>query len=74
MASGLEDFENPSPNIVISQEWSDAAETIAYDSVSSPPPVTFVCGPKNSGKTTFSRHLVNVLLQRCSICFDHLYV
>ncbi|KAI5683583.1 hypothetical protein M9H77_04811 [Catharanthus roseus] len=64
MASGLEDFENPSPNIVISQEWSDAAETIAYDSVSSPPPVTFVCGPKNSGKTTFSRHLVNVLLQR----------
>ncbi|CAL5441332.1 unnamed protein product [Camellia sinensis] len=56
--------ENPSPNIFIPEEWSDAADSIAYDSVTSPPPISFICGPKNSGKTTFSRHLLNILLQR----------
>ncbi|PKI63168.1 polynucleotide 5'-hydroxyl-kinase NOL9-like [Punica granatum] len=52
------------PNICITEEWSEAAESIAFGSAASPPPITLVCGPKNSGKTTFSRHLVNVLLQR----------
>lgn len=56
--------EDSSPNIFIPEEWSEAAESIAYDSVTSPPPIAFICGAKNSGKTTFSRHLLNVLLQR----------
>ncbi|KAF3437137.1 hypothetical protein FNV43_RR19890 [Rhamnella rubrinervis] len=63
MASSSE-LENPSPMIVIPQQWSEAAESIAYDSVTSPPPVAFVCGAKNCGKTTFSRYLLNILLQR----------
>lgn len=63
MASSTE-LENPSPMIVIPQQWSEAAESIAYDSVTSPPPIAFVCGAKNCGKTTFSRHLLNILLQR----------
>ncbi|KAL3528280.1 hypothetical protein ACH5RR_007602 [Cinchona calisaya] len=50
--------------IVIPEEWSNAANSIAYDSTTCPPPVAFVCGPKNSGKTIFSRHLLNLLLQR----------
>ncbi|KAK6153354.1 hypothetical protein DH2020_012993 [Rehmannia glutinosa] len=54
--------ESSSPKIFIPEEWSNAAEAIAYGSVSFP--IAFVCGPKNSGKTTFSRHLINVLLQR----------
>ncbi|MCD7455411.1 hypothetical protein HAX54_028062 [Datura stramonium] len=63
MASfGGDEFQ--SANIFIPEEWSDAADTVAYDSTTSPPPVALVCGPKNSGKTTFSRLLVNVLLQR----------
>ncbi|CBI15311.3 unnamed protein product, partial [Vitis vinifera] len=41
-----------------------SCETIAYDSVTSPPPVALVCGAKNCGKTAFSRHLLNILLQR----------
>ncbi|XP_031102332.1 polynucleotide 5'-hydroxyl-kinase NOL9 [Ipomoea triloba] len=63
MASALEN-EIPSPDIIIPNEWSDAADTIAYDSVTLPPPVSFICGPKNCGKTTFSRHLLHVLLNR----------
>lgn len=51
-------------NIYVPDEWSEAADSIAYDSVTSPPPVSFICGAKNSGKTTFSRLLVNILLQR----------
>ncbi|RVW35537.1 Polynucleotide 5'-hydroxyl-kinase NOL9 [Vitis vinifera] len=54
----------PSPDIYTPEEWSEAAETIAYDSVTSPPPVALVCGAKNCGKTAFSRHLLNILLQR----------
>ncbi|PIN22654.1 hypothetical protein CDL12_04638 [Handroanthus impetiginosus] len=54
--------ESPSPKIFIPDEWSNAAEAIANGSVAFP--IAFVCGPKNSGKTTFSRHLLNVLLQR----------
>ena len=56
--------EAPSPKIYIPEEWSEAADAIAYDSVTSPPPVALVCGAKNCGKTTFSRHLLNVLLRR----------
>ncbi|KAB1999943.1 hypothetical protein ES319_D12G196600v1 [Gossypium barbadense] len=51
-------------NIYVPEEWSEAANSIAYDSVTSPPPFSFICGAKNSGKTTFSRHLLNILLQR----------
>ncbi|XP_042002168.1 polynucleotide 5'-hydroxyl-kinase NOL9-like [Salvia splendens] len=54
--------ESPSPQILIPNEWSTAADLIACGAVSFP--IAFVCGPKNSGKTTFARHLVNVLLQR----------
>ncbi|KAG6389961.1 hypothetical protein SASPL_151436 [Salvia splendens] len=61
MAAAAE-TESPSPKIFIPNEWSTAADVIACGSVSFP--IAFVCGPKNSGKTTFSRHLVNVLLQR----------
>ena len=60
----LSEVEAPSPDIYIPEEWSEGAETIAYDSVTSPPPVALVCGAKNCGKTTFSRHLLNILLQR----------
>ncbi|KAH7864996.1 hypothetical protein Vadar_000927 [Vaccinium darrowii] len=56
--------ESPSPTIFIPEEWSEAAESIAYDSITSPPPISLICGAKNSGKTTFSRHLLNILLQR----------
>lgn len=63
MASSPE-TEDTSPSIYIPEEWSDAADAIAYDSTTSPPPVALICGAKNCGKTTFSRHLLNVLLQR----------
>lgn len=53
---------SPHPEVFIPPWWAEAAEAIAR--ASSPPPVAFVCGPKNSGKSTFSRHLVNILLQR----------
>ncbi|KAL5544314.1 hypothetical protein UlMin_008098 [Ulmus minor] len=61
MASKL---EGEQPELYISEEWMEAADTIAYDSETSPPPIVFICGAKNSGKTTFSRYLLNVLLQR----------
>ncbi|XP_057780713.1 polynucleotide 5'-hydroxyl-kinase NOL9 [Salvia miltiorrhiza] len=54
--------ESLQPEIIIPDEWSNAAGAIASGAVSFP--IAFVCGPKNSGKTTFARHLVNVLLQR----------
>ncbi|KAK3031750.1 hypothetical protein RJ639_036630, partial [Escallonia herrerae] len=56
--------ESPPANIFIPVDWSDAADAIAYDSVTSPPPITLICGAKNSGKTTFSRYLLNILLPR----------
>lgn len=62
----MAETENSSPEIFIPDEWSNAAEAITNNSNSSNPPSVFVCGPKNSGKTTFSRHLLNVLLQRYS--------
>ncbi|CAL1367925.1 unnamed protein product [Linum trigynum] len=65
MAS-LSAAEDPSssPSIYIPDEWEAAADTIAYDSNTSPPPIAFICGAKNCGKTTFSRYLLNVLLRR----------
>ncbi|KAE8670783.1 Polynucleotide 5'-hydroxyl-kinase NOL9 [Hibiscus syriacus] len=63
MASMLEPGSSTS-NIYLPEEWSEAADSIAYDSVTSPPPLSLICGAKNSGKTTLSRHLLNVLLQR----------
>ncbi|MQL95233.1 hypothetical protein Taro_027895 [Colocasia esculenta] len=48
----------------IPSPWSEAADSITYDSPVLRPPVTVICGPKNSGKSTFSRHLVNALLRR----------
>lgn len=62
--TSLPENENPSSNMYISEEWSEAVDSIAYDSSTSPPPIAFICGPKNCGKTTFSRYLLNVLLQR----------
>lgn len=49
--------------VIIPFDWADAAESIV--SASFPPPVVFICGPKNSGKSTFSRYLLNALLPRC---------
>ncbi|KAJ1421776.1 Polyribonucleotide 5-hydroxyl-kinase Clp1, P-loop domain [Sesbania bispinosa] len=51
---------SPSPDIFIPEQWSEAAESIAY---SSTPPITLICGAKNCGKTTFSRYLLNTLLR-----------
>ncbi|KAI3820797.1 hypothetical protein L1987_08345 [Smallanthus sonchifolius] len=45
-------------------EWEEAANAVAYDSITSPPPICVICGPPKSGKSTFSRHLVNVLIRR----------
>lgn len=56
--------EEKERNIFIPEAWSDAAASIAYSSVTSNPPVALICGAKNSGKSTFSRHLLNTLLQR----------
>ncbi|XP_038723876.1 polynucleotide 5'-hydroxyl-kinase NOL9 isoform X2 [Tripterygium wilfordii] len=58
------DPENSSANIYIPDEWVNAVDSVANDSTPSPPPIALVCGPKNSGKTTFSRYLLNVLLSR----------
>ncbi|VFQ74568.1 unnamed protein product [Cuscuta campestris] len=55
--------DTPSPGIFIPSEWCNAANAISCESVTSPP-VALICGPKNCGKTTFSRHLLNVLLRR----------
>ncbi|XP_057951921.1 polynucleotide 5'-hydroxyl-kinase NOL9-like isoform X2 [Malania oleifera] len=56
--------ECPSLSIFIPEEWSEAADAIAYDSTTSPPPIALICGAKNCGKTTFSRHLLNTFLLR----------
>ncbi|THU61954.1 hypothetical protein C4D60_Mb01t00050 [Musa balbisiana] len=48
----------------IPEIWEEAADSITYDSSSCLPPITLVCGPWNSGKSTFSRLLLNTLLHR----------
>ncbi|CAH8281519.1 unnamed protein product [Eruca vesicaria subsp. sativa] len=48
--------------LLIPEEWSDAASSVSCNSLK--PAVALVCGPKDSGKSTFSRNLVKVLLQR----------
>ncbi|XP_031261517.1 polynucleotide 5'-hydroxyl-kinase NOL9 [Pistacia vera] len=64
MAAYSSEAENQSPAIYIPHQWSEAADSIAYDSNTSPPPIALICGAKNCGNTTFSRCLVNILLQR----------
>ncbi|XP_057952159.1 polynucleotide 5'-hydroxyl-kinase NOL9-like isoform X2 [Malania oleifera] len=58
--------DGPGGNIIIPKEWSDAAETIARDSITSPPPIALICGARGCGKSTFSRFLVNTFLSRSS--------
>ncbi|KAK1297866.1 Polynucleotide 5'-hydroxyl-kinase NOL9 [Acorus calamus] len=52
------------PTVFIPDAWAEKADAIAYDAETSPPPVTLICGAKNTGKSTFSRHLLNTLLTR----------
>nr|CAB3475967.1 unnamed protein product [Digitaria exilis] len=44
----------PRTEAVVPPDWASAGT----------PPVVVVCGPKNSGKSTFSRVLLNALLPR----------
>ena len=46
------------------RQWEEAAQAVAYDSCTWPPPVVAVCGPGNSGKSVFSRLLLNTLIDR----------
>lgn len=49
--------------LVITEQWAMAAEAIkASGSGGQSPPIVAVCGPKNSGKSTFCKFLVNELL------------
>ncbi|XP_078164326.1 pre-mRNA cleavage complex II protein family isoform X1 [Carex rostrata] len=57
---------SPSPqnaDVTIPPSWSEAAEVIR-SAISPPGLVVAICGPKNSGKSTFSRFLLNTLLRR----------
>lgn len=54
--------ESEKKPLIIPKDWSDAASSVSCSSLQ--PPVALVCGPKDSGKSTFSRNLVKVLLQR----------
>ncbi|XP_023768224.1 polynucleotide 5'-hydroxyl-kinase NOL9 [Lactuca sativa] len=58
----MEVEESEATNIYIPEDWSEAADTIAYGDAHTP--TAFICGPKNSGKSTFSRHVLHVLLRR----------
>ncbi|XP_047061046.1 polynucleotide 5'-hydroxyl-kinase NOL9-like [Lolium rigidum] len=49
------------PEVLVPPDWASAAALISSDI---PPPVVLVCGPANSGKSTFSRLLINSLLPR----------
>lgn len=64
MAASEAVAETPSPNIEIPKEWSDVAKYIAHESTTSSPPIVLICGAKNTGKTTFSRYLLNIFLLR----------
>lgn len=67
----MSEVENKLP--FIPEDWSDAATSVS--SMSLQPVVALVCGPKNSGKSTFSRNLVQILLQRSLLfcCFSLLF-
>ncbi|KAI3711154.1 hypothetical protein L2E82_41031 [Cichorium intybus] len=62
MTSSMEVEEREATNIYIPQQWSEAADTIACGVTHTP--TVFICGPKNSGKSTFSHHLIHILLHR----------
>ncbi|XP_076921310.1 polynucleotide 5'-hydroxyl-kinase NOL9-like [Bidens hawaiensis] len=64
MAVNLPPENTNNNNQLVPLEWDEAANAIAYDSVTSPAPICVVCGPPKSGKSTFSRHLLNVLIGR----------
>ncbi|XP_062207380.1 polynucleotide 5'-hydroxyl-kinase NOL9-like [Phragmites australis] len=51
----------PRAEVVVPTDWASA---ISLASSHPTPPVVVVCGPKNSGKSTFSRLLLNALLPR----------
>ncbi|EMS51635.1 hypothetical protein TRIUR3_10393 [Triticum urartu] len=47
------------PEVVVPEDWAMATDVISSDLSS---PVVLVCGPSNSGKSTFTRLLLNKLL------------
>ncbi|KAM3347447.1 hypothetical protein ACQJBY_021413 [Aegilops geniculata] len=47
------------PEVVVPEDWALATDVISSDLSS---PVVLVCGPSNSGKSTFTRLLLNKLL------------
>ena len=51
----------PRAEAVVPPDWAAAVSLVSSHST---PPVVVVCGPKNSGKSTFSRLLLNALLPR----------
>ncbi|CAL5050719.1 unnamed protein product [Urochloa decumbens] len=51
----------PRTEAVVPQDWASAVTLVSSDPT---PPIVVVCGPKNSGKSTFSRILLNALLPR----------
>jgi polynucleotide 5'-kinase involved in rRNA processing len=44
--------------------WKEKADTIAYDSCTCPPPIVFICGPGNTGKSVFGRVILDTLFKR----------
>ncbi|KAL8261335.1 hypothetical protein R6Q59_025384 [Mikania micrantha] len=62
MAIASSSMEVDDSEIYIPKDWSEAAETIASGGATTL--TAFICGPKNSGKSTFSRHLLHLLLRR----------
>lgn len=51
----------PRTEAVVPPDWDSAVTLVSSHTT---PPVVVVCGPKNSGKSTFSRTLLNALLPR----------
>ncbi|KAI3673458.1 hypothetical protein L6452_39577 [Arctium lappa] len=64
MDSPPEEMIADETQVCLPEQWLEAADAIAYDSTTSPPPICVVCGSLNSGKTNFSRHLLNVFISR----------
>ncbi|XP_020574060.1 polynucleotide 5'-hydroxyl-kinase NOL9 [Phalaenopsis equestris] len=60
--SGTSSTQTPRQTPHVSQQWADALHAIT--TLSQTPPIAVICGPKNSGKSTFSRLLINCLLER----------